>query len=129
MLFQKVDAVLLRVPDLDRGLDLYSATLGHELLWRRADAAGLRLGDSELVLSTTLDPETDLLVESVDAACRLFAELGGTVEVGPEDIPVGRVAVVTDPFGNRLTLVDLSKGEFRLDGGPTNPTVGPWTTP
>src|SRR5215218_4950965 len=112
MLFQKVDAVLVRVPDIDRGLDFYCAALGHELLWRRGDAAALRLGESELVLSTTLDPETDLLVESVDAACRLFVEVGGTVEVGPEHIPVGRVAVVRDPFGNRLTLVDLSKGSY-----------------
>jgi catechol 2,3-dioxygenase-like lactoylglutathione lyase family enzyme len=117
MLCQKVDAVLLRVPDIERGLDFYGTALGHELLWRRADAAALRLGDSELVLSTTLDPETDLLVESVDAACRLFVEVGGAVEVGPEDIPVGRVAVVTDPFGNRLTLVDLSKGTYAGPSG------------
>ncbi len=40
---------------------------------------------------------------------------------GPEDIPVGRVAVVSDPFGNPLVLIDLSKGTFRTghDGNVT----------
>jgi hypothetical protein len=28
---------------------------------------------------------------------------------------VGRVAVVADPFGNRLTLLDLSKGRYLTD--------------
>jgi hypothetical protein len=30
----------------------------------------------------------------------------------PSDIPVGRLAVVADPFGNELVLVDLSKGRY-----------------
>jgi len=33
----------------------------------------------------------------------------------PEDIPVGRVAVVSDPSGNPLVLIDLSKGTFHTD--------------
>jgi hypothetical protein len=34
----------------------------------------------------------------------------------PTDIPVGRLAVVADPFGNRLVLLDLSKGHYVTDG-------------
>jgi hypothetical protein len=34
----------------------------------------------------------------------------------PFDIPVGRVAVVADPFDNVLVLVDLSKGRYATDG-------------
>ncbi|MGD0558211.1 MAG: hypothetical protein ABSA93_24925 [Streptosporangiaceae bacterium] len=30
-------------------------------------------------------------------------------------IPVGRVAVVTDPFGNTLVLIDLSKRHYVTD--------------
>jgi hypothetical protein len=40
---------------------------------------------------------------------------GGTVVSPPSDIPVGRVAVVRDPWGNQLVLVDLSKGTFDTD--------------
>jgi predicted enzyme related to lactoylglutathione lyase len=44
-----------------------------------------------------------------------LAEAGGTVLVEPFDIPVGRVAVVADPFGNTLTIVDLAKGRYLTD--------------
>jgi hypothetical protein len=43
---------------------------------------------------------------------------------GPEDIPVGRVAVVSDPFGNPLVLLDLSKGTFRTSPDGTVTRVG-----
>ena len=33
----------------------------------------------------------------------------------PFDIPVGRLAVVADPFGNILVLLDLSKGRYVTD--------------
>jgi len=34
---------------------------------------------------------------------------------GPSDIPIGRVAVVADPFGNILVFLDLSKGRYITD--------------
>lgn len=33
----------------------------------------------------------------------------------PFDIPVGRVAVVADPFSNVLVLIDLSNGRYTTD--------------
>jgi hypothetical protein len=33
----------------------------------------------------------------------------------PFDIPVGRAAVVADPFGNVLVMLDLSKGRYLTD--------------
>ena len=44
---------------------------------------------------------------------KLFSAAGGRVLSPAFDIPVGRVAVVTDPFDNVLVLVDLSKGRYR----------------
>ena len=32
--------------------------------------------------------------------------------VGPFDIPIGRCAVVADPWGSRLVLLDTSKGRL-----------------
>jgi predicted enzyme related to lactoylglutathione lyase len=40
---------------------------------------------------------------------------GGRVVSPPTPIPVGRVAVVADPFGNQLVLVDLSSGPYLTD--------------
>ena len=44
-----------------------------------------------------------------------MVELGATVLAEPFEIPVGRVAVVLDPFGNALVLLDLSKGTYDTD--------------
>ena len=117
-LILRVDAIQLIVPDLEAGLAFYRDKLGHELRWRNETSAGLAMPgtNTELVIQTALDqPETDLLVESADDATRRFVEAGGTVIVPPSDIPVGRVAVVRDPWGNRLVLLDLSKGTFDTD--------------
>jgi len=117
-LILKVDAVQIIVPDLEAGLAFYRDKLGHELRWHNETSAGLAMPDSdtELVIQTALDrPETDLLVESADDAAQRFVEAGGTVVAPPSDIPVGRVAVVQDPWGNRLVLLDLSKGTFETD--------------
>ena len=119
-LLQKVDAVTVPVPDLDAGLRFYRGCLGHELRWRddQIGQAGLRLpgSDTELVLTTRQAYEPNWLVRSADHAAAAIEAAGGRVLTGPFDIPVGRVAVVADPFGNTLVLLDLSKGHYVTDG-------------
>lgn len=114
-----VDAVTVPVPDIDQGLEFYRDHLGHELLWRNDEVgqAGLRLPESrtELVLSTSLQYVPNWLVTSVDEAVEIVVTAGGTVLTEPTQIPVGRLAVVTDPFGNALILLDLSAGHYVTD--------------
>jgi predicted enzyme related to lactoylglutathione lyase len=118
-LLQTVDAVTVPVPSIDDGLRFYRDGLGHTLLWRNdaAGQAGMRLpaSDSELVLTTGQPYEPDWLVESVDEAITAVRASGGRVVAEPVDIPVGRAAIVADPFGNSLVLVDLSKGRYVVD--------------
>lgn len=117
-LFRKVDAVTVPVPDLDSGLAFYRDQLGHDLIWRNDELgqAALRLPetDAEIVLSTGLAYEPNWLVDSVEEAAQQIVAAGGT-QRETFDIPVGRVAVVEDPFGNKLVLVDLSKGLYTTD--------------
>jgi L-rhamnose mutarotase len=119
-LLRDVDAVTVPVPDLDAGIACYGAALGHRLLWRddaRGQAGlGLADGGTELVLTTRLPYEPDWLVDDVDAAAARFVAAGGRRVDGPRELPVGRVAVVADPFGNRLVLVELSRGRYVTDG-------------
>ena len=117
-LIRKVDCVRLYVPDLEAGLAFYRDKLGHELIWRTATAAGLRLPetDAELVIQTEEQrQEIDLLVDSADEAARFIEQAGGTVTVPPFDIQIGRCVVVEDPWGNPLVLLDMSKGLFTTD--------------
>ncbi len=118
-LLLKVDAIQLYVPDLDAGLAFYRNQLGHELIWRTDRAVGLRMPDTdaELVLQTERpEQETDLLVDSADAAAARIEESGGKVIVPAFDIQIGRCVVVQDPWGNQLVLLDTSKGGLLTDG-------------
>lgn len=118
-LLRAIDAVTVPVPDLDEGIGFYVERLGHVLNWRN-DAigmAGLRMADSvtEIVLTTEHGYEPNWLVESADLAAATIVEAGGRVVAPPFDIPVGRVALVADPFGNVLVLIDMSKGLYTTD--------------
>jgi predicted enzyme related to lactoylglutathione lyase len=118
-LLSAVDAVTVPVPDLDAGLAFYRDRLGHRLLWRHdgLGQAGLALGGpgTELVLTTRLPYAPTWLVASADDAAHAVVAAGGRLVSGPSDIPVGRLVVVADPFGNELVLVDLSKGRYATD--------------
>ena len=117
-LFRRIDCIRLRVSDLEAALTFYRDRLGHELVWRSEQAAGLRMPDTdaEIVLHTE-EPgqEIDLKVESAGAAAARFVEAGGTVLVPPFDIQIGRCVVVADPWGNPLVLLDTSKGLLITD--------------
>jgi predicted enzyme related to lactoylglutathione lyase len=111
-LFRRFDWYLIPVPDLEAGLAFYRDQLGHELVWRRETAAGLRVRDTEaqVVLTTDLpNAETDFLVDSAEDAIRAWQTAGGSIVRAPFDIPSGRCAVVRDPWGNCHVVLDQSK--------------------
>jgi predicted enzyme related to lactoylglutathione lyase len=114
-----VDAVTVPVPDLESGVAFYCDVLGHEVLWRNEALGQVGLAtpgaSTEIVLATEQPYEPDWKVDSADAAAEIFRAAGGRVLAGPFDIPIGRLAVVEDPFGNRLVVLDSSKGTFVTD--------------
>ena len=116
-LFLGIDCVMLRVSELESAIGFYCGRLHHELVWRLPAAAGLRLPGTtaELVLHTEHGPEVDLLVDNVEEAFDRFLRAGGTAIEPPFDISIGRCAVVRDPFGNTLTMLDQTKGAFATD--------------
>ena len=117
-LLRKIDCLQIPVPDLEAGLAFYRDRLGHTLNWRSATAAGLRMpeSDAEIVLQTERpELEANLLVRSADAAALAIVAAGGRVVVAPFEIQIGRCAVVADPWGNQLVLLDMSKGALETD--------------
>jgi predicted enzyme related to lactoylglutathione lyase len=117
-LFRKVDCLQVPVPDLEAGLAFYRDQLGHALTWRTERQAGLRLpqSEAEIVIQTERpELEANLTVESADAAVERIIAAGGRVLRAPFDIPIGRCAVVADPWGNRLVILDNSKGLLVTD--------------
>ena len=117
-LIHKVDCVRFHVPDLDAGLEFYRDQLGHQMLWRTDTAVGLAMSgtDSEFVLQVEREgQETDLMVDSADAAAARVQGAGGKVVVPPFDIQIGRCVVVEDRWGNRMVLVDSTRGLLSTD--------------
>jgi predicted enzyme related to lactoylglutathione lyase len=117
-LFRKVDCLQVPVPNLEAGLAFYRDQLGHVLIWRTERQAGLRLPESEaeIVLQAERpELEANLTVASTDAAVARIVAAGGRVLRPPFDIPIGRCAVVADPWGNRLVILDNSKGRLVTD--------------
>ncbi len=116
--FKLIDCVQIPVPNLSEGIDFYGKRLGHDLIWKTSEAAGFRLpdSDSELVIYTrNRGVEIDWVVDSVDLAVHRWLESGGTVVAGPFDIKIGRCAVLHDPWGNELVILDTSKGVLETD--------------
>jgi len=115
--FRRIDCHLLNAPDLDAAIDFYQGRLGQTLIWRSDEAVGFRMPetDAELVVHTRLAPETDLLVRSVPDAISRLITAGASLIRGPFDIAIGKCAVLRDPFGNVLTILDQSKGPLKTD--------------
>lgn len=115
-LFQNVDCVSFYVDDIDEGIAFYSA-LGLKLLWRAENSCGLGMsGDiTEVVLVTEHNPVAQFKVESVEKALPVFEKAGGTVELAPFDIDIGKCAVVRDLWGNQYCLLDMTKGKYTTD--------------
>lgn len=117
-LFEKIDCIRIPVDNLEKGLQFYKEKLGHELIWKTKTTAGLQLADdtSEIVLYT--EPkglEIDFKVKEVKKALRVFTEAGGKVIAGSFDIPIGKCAVVEDPWSNQYVILDTSKGILKTD--------------
>jgi predicted enzyme related to lactoylglutathione lyase len=125
-LLRAVDAVTVPVPDLEQGLRFYRDALGHSVLWRDDERGQIGLampgGATEIVLTLRQRLEPDWLVESAAEAVAAVVAGGGRVLSPPADVPVGRIAVVADPFGNSLVLLDLSKGRYAT--GPDGRVTG-----
>jgi len=109
---RKIDCVMVRVPDLAAASEFYTRSFGLRRLWADETSVGLGLAetDAEVVLHTmdlAADEAVYYLVDDVDAAASQYT---GRIRTPPFDIAVGRCAVLEDPFGNAIGILDLSKG-------------------
>ncbi len=115
-MLKKIDCVMIRVADLEAAAAYYAGVFGLKPLWRDATSVGLGFPetDAEIVLHTKTDipaaVEVYYLVDDVAAAVPRLAARGCAVLVGPFDIPIGQGAIIQDPFGTRLCILDMTRG-------------------
>ncbi len=59
--------------------------------------------------------EVHYLVADVLAAVTHYEQQGCQILVAPFDITIGKCAVIKDPFGTRLCILDMAKGARLLN--------------
>jgi lactoylglutathione lyase len=115
-MLQRIDCVMFRVDDVDSAVAFYRDVIGLVPLWREGNQAGFEFPGTpgaELVLHSDPDItafDVNYEVEDVTAALPALVEAGCRVVTGPFPIAIGNCTVITDPFGNSLTLVDMTRG-------------------
>ena len=117
-LFRNIDCIRIPVKNLEKGVKFYRDSLGHEIIWRTETAVGLRMPEdkAEIVIHIEKDElETDIKVNSVEAAAARFVKAGGSIIKYPFDIPIGKCTIVKDPWDNIFVLLDTSKGVFKTN--------------
>ena len=123
----KIDCIMTKVDDLDSARRFYEGVLGLEPLWSdvHSVALGMPRSEAEIVLHDNPDIPKECnvhyLVNDVDTVAAKLSAEGCAVVEPPFEVRIGKCAVIRDPFGNLLNLIDMSKGpvEYNLrDRGP-----------
>lgn len=123
-MLKKIDCVMVRVDDLETATAYYVEVFGLRYLWREAAMVGLGFPETDAQMVLHTDPgipsrvEVHYLVADVLAAVEELATRGCTVVVPPFDIRIGRCAVIRDPFGTTLCILDAT-------GRPEESRTGP----
>lgn len=112
----KIDNIMHRVSDLEKSEAFYRNVLGLRKVWEDKDAKMIGLtfaqSDSEIVIHTNADiPEFDYsyLVDNVETFCEEYRRAGHKLVLEPIDVRPGKYAVLADPDGNKIPIIDLTK--------------------
>jgi catechol 2,3-dioxygenase-like lactoylglutathione lyase family enzyme len=116
----KIDNIMYRVKALVEGERFYTDVLGLQKVWedKERKMIGFKLADSdnEIVIHANSDLEDfefSYLVENVE---EFIKEREGKVNVtfGPIGVRTGKYAMLQDPDGNNIPIIDLTA----FDGKP-----------
>ena len=114
-MLKKIDCVMIRVEDPEAAAVYYSDVFGLRRIWQDETSVGLGFPetDAEVVLhrnpAVPSPVDVHYLVDDVVLSVRVLQENGCRVLSEPFDIPIGKCAVVQDPFGTTLSILDMSK--------------------
>jgi catechol 2,3-dioxygenase-like lactoylglutathione lyase family enzyme len=131
---RRIDRVIIRVPNLDSAVRYYREVLGLTVARQEKRVASLKLSDpngGELVLHTDPDQPAEsvyYLVDDVRDLYRRRSALKLTFVSPPAQASRGYRAVVKDPFGHVLMLLDRT-GEKSGASSESAATIEDATTP
>jgi lactoylglutathione lyase len=115
-MLRKIDCIMIRVEDVENAASYYADVFGLHPKWSGDGSIGLGFPEANAEIVLHCDPnipssvEVYYLVDDVVAAIAVYARRGCQVLVAPFDITIGKCAVLRDPFGTRLCILDMTKG-------------------
>ena len=120
----KVDNIMYRVKDLAEGEQFYAEVLGLKKVWedkeRKMIGFQLEQSDAEIVIHN--DPNIpdftfSYLVENVEEFIKEKQGQGLQLTFGPINVRTGKYALLEDPDGNQIPIIDLTAfgGQPRYD--------------
>jgi lactoylglutathione lyase len=115
-MLKKIDCIMVRVDNPKVAKDYYIEVFGLCYLWGDENSVGLGFPetDAELVLhndsNIPSDVEVYYLVENVESAVEELKSKDCLSIIDPFDISIGKCAIIQDPFGIRLCILDMTKG-------------------
>ena len=115
-MLRKIDCVMLKVSELEKAAAYYETVFGLKRLWQDEHSVGMGMSetDAEIVLHDNPEPPKEIsvhyLVDDVLQAVDTLAANGCLIRAAPFDIVIGKCAVIEDPFGNTLAILDMTKG-------------------
>lgn len=118
-MLKKIDCVMIRVEDVKAAMAYYTDVFGLRPVWWDERSAGLSFPETDAEIVVHCNPdipsrvEVHYLVEDAVSAVQTLQTKGCRILVEPFDIAIGKCAVIEDPFGTRLCILDMTKGPLR----------------
>ncbi|MBO0796785.1 MAG: VOC family protein [Ktedonobacteraceae bacterium] len=112
---------MIRVDDVEAAAAYYARVFGLRPQWSGDDSIGLTFPETDAEIVLHNDPaipssvEVHYLVDDVVSAVVHLAAQGCQILVAPFPITIGKCAVIRDPFGTRICILDMTKGSRQLN--------------
>jgi lactoylglutathione lyase len=119
MMFGKLGLIMIVVRDMERSVAFYRDVLGLKLLikqnnWSQLDAGNIIIGlhpdGDEVKVSPTTGMSIGIYVDDIDKAVVEIRRRFGKIAVGPRPEPFGRWALIFDPDGYSVQLIEMARG-------------------
>ncbi|MDH5448546.1 MAG: VOC family protein [Candidatus Bathyarchaeota archaeon] len=114
--FLKIDSIMFYVSDLEKSAKFYESVLGLKVGWTDKEERMIGFlfpeSDSEIVIHNDPDlpnPSFSFMVRNVEKFCDKYEKRGYRIVKEPFEVRCGKFAVLADPDGNELPIIDLTK--------------------
>ena len=127
-MLRKIDCVMVCVEDIASAVAYYERVFGLRERWRDAVSVGLGFPetDAEMVIHSNVDlphrVEVHYLVDDVKSFVNHVEQNGSRIVVRPFEIVIGKCAVIEDPFGITMCVLDMTKGPRETNGAGVSST-------